>query len=163
MDLASEYAVKELPVLQTLGVRLQLLGRREELPSYVLDPLSHSIAQTQDNTNITVNLALNYGGRRELIDAVQKILADYKKGIIKNPEISEETIQQYLYWPDCPDVDLIIRTSGENRISNFLLWQSANTFFFSTPVLWPDFKGKDLLELMDLYRVQTISQSSTDY
>lgn len=163
MDLASQYAKKELPEMQRQGAKLQLLGRRDELPSFVLNALDQSILQTKDNSNITVNLALNYGGRRELVDAFQKILAAYEKGILKDQEIDEEMISHFLYWPDCPDVDLMIRTSGEKRISNFLLWQAANTVFLSTPVRWPDFRQKDLLELIQIYRNQTADQSATDY
>ncbi len=154
MNLASQFALQELPEMQKMGVKLQLMGKKDQLPSFVLEALDQAILQTSNNSNITVNLAFNYGGRNELVDAFQAILADEKKGLLKDQEIDEKLVAQYLYWPDCPDVDLVIRTSGENRLSNFLLWQAADTVFLCTPILWPDFQRKDLLKLLDIYKDQ---------
>jgi undecaprenyl diphosphate synthase len=163
MTLADQFAKNELPQLKQLGVKLQMIGRRDKLPFFVLESLDRAISETSDNSKIVVNLALDYGGRNEIVDSFQTIMADKERGILKEQTISEDIIAHYLYWPDCPDVDLVIRTSGEQRLSNFLLWQAADAILLSTPILWPDFQRKDLLELLDIYRDQLIWDSETDF
>lgn len=120
------------------GVRLIFSGRLEELGDKLYNICMEYQEKTQKNDRIVVNMALNYGGRAEIIDAINKII----KQDIKS--IDEESFRKYLYWPDIPDPDLIIRTSGEMRLSNFLTWQSAYSELYFTDVLWPDFSKDDL-------------------
>ena len=103
---------------------------------------------TRNNTRIGLNVCFNYGGRAELVDAIQQIIADGR-----SPDtITEELISSYLYTRDLPDPDMVIRTAGEMRVSNFLLWQSAYSEYYATPTLWPDFGREDLLAALDSYR-----------
>ncbi|WP_274376833.1 isoprenyl transferase [Elusimicrobium minutum] len=120
------------------NTRLIISGRREKLPENILKDIDNVVESTKNNTAITVNLALNYGARQEITDAIKKLVSQGKK------EITEQDISACMYQPGIPDPDLIIRTSGEKRISNFLLWQSAYSEFYFTPVLWPDFDGAEL-------------------
>ena len=115
------------------GVRLWVSGAREPLPPFVLDKIDHAVRSTSGNTGLTLNLALNYGARQEIVHAVNTLLREGKT------EITMQDISQQLYQPQLPDPELIIRTSGEERLSNFLLWQAAYSEFYFTPVLWPDF------------------------
>ena len=115
------------------GVRLWVSGAREPLPPSVLDKIDHAVRSTSGNTGLTLNLALNYGARQEIVHAVNTLLREGKT------EITMQDISQQLYQPQLPDPELIIRTSGEERLSNFLLWQAAYSEFYFTPVLWPDF------------------------
>jgi undecaprenyl diphosphate synthase len=101
-----------------------------------------------------LNLALNYGGRAEIVNAMKTIIADHQRGNLKVNEINETTFSHYLYCPNMPDVDLIVRTGGEWRLSNFLTWRSTNTLFWCTPVLWPDFQQEYLLEAIGFYAKQ---------
>lgn len=126
------------------GVRLIFSGRRGKLPKIILAKLDNVIAQTAKNKKLTVNLALNYGSRQEIIDAANKLLLAGKKSI------SEKDITQNLY-ADIPAPDLIIRTSGERRLSNFLLWQAAYSELYFTDTLWPDFKAPQLLAALQDY------------
>ena len=140
MRLAEEYTMWELPELQRNGVRLQLMGDREGLPTSLLRTLEKAALETKENSRLILNLALNYGGRAEIFNAMETIIADHKRGNLKVNEINETTFSHYLYLPDMPDVDLIVRTGGEWRLSNFLLWRATNAVFWSMPVLWPDFR-----------------------
>lgn len=134
MKLLEQYLVRELPELQKNNVRLRGIGRLEALPQGAQDQLKRSIEATAHNTGLTLNLALNYGGRQEIIDACNRALRD------KLRKIDEATFKDYLDTADCPDPDLMIRTSGEMRVSNFLLWQIAYTEFYMTTVPWPEFR-----------------------
>lgn len=154
MFLAENYATRELQELQRNGIRLQLMGKREGLPSSVLDALDNTVKQTRQNSRMILNLALNYGGRAEIIDATKAILSDYQKGQLKETGIDETTITNYLYCSKCPDVDLIIRTGGEWRLSNFMLWRAYEAVFVGLPVLWPDFQVKDLRAAIEIYQRQ---------
>ena len=151
MRLAEEYVKRELPSLQRNGVHLTLMGRREGLPPTLIEALDKVIHQTQENSRLIVNLALNYGGRAEIVDAMKAIITDHQKGSSDASEIDEMTFSHYLYCPQIPDVDLVVRTGGEWRLSNFLLWRAANAVFWSTPVLWPDFRKEHLLEAIGIY------------
>lgn len=155
MALAKDYLVDELPKLQQNGVRLQLMGRRGGLPESVLSALDTAIDETQDNSRLIFNLALNYGGRTEITDAARTILADCQRGQLKESDLDETVLSSYLYCPNCPDVDLVIRTGGEWRLSNFLLWQTINAYFVVLPVMWPDFRQEDLQKAIRLYRTQS--------
>lgn len=154
MRLAEEYAMQELPDLQRNGVRLQLMGSREGLPDSLLGTLDEAALQTKENARLILNLALNYGGRAEIVDAMKAIISDHQQGNLEVSQIDETTFSHYLYLPDIPDVDLIVRTGGEWRLSNFLLWRAANAVFWSMPVLWPDFRKEHLLEAIAIYAKQ---------
>jgi undecaprenyl diphosphate synthase len=157
MSLAKEYAIRELPELQRNGVRLQLMGERKDIPQSVLKALDRAISETQGNSRLVLNIALNYGGRTEIINAVKTILSAQEQDFLDVSHLNETTFEKYLYCPDCPDVDLIIRTGGEWRLSNFMLWRAAEAVFWSTPILWPDFQQHHLEEALEVY-VQQISE-----
>lgn len=146
MHLIEELIRTELPELQKQNVKLIASGRLDDLPSSAYDSVQQGIIETADNRGLIVNLALSYTGRVEIIDAVKKIVLDHDKGKIDVDSIDESVFEKYLYNPDLPDPDLLIRTSGEMRISNFLLWQIAYTEIYVTPVLWPDFRQLHLYE-----------------
>ena len=154
MRLAEEYTMRELPDLQRNGVCLQLMGNREGLPTSLLSTLDNAALQTKENSRLILNLALNYGGRAEIVDAMKAIITDYQRGNLEVSEIDETIFSHYLYLPAMPDVDLIVRTGGEWRLSNFLLWRAANAVFWSMPVLWPDFRKEHLQEAIGIYTKQ---------
>jgi len=154
MRLAEEYAMQELPDLQRNGIRLQLMGNREGLPPSLLGVLDQAALQTKENSRLILNLALNYGGRAEIVDAMKAIITDHQRGNLAVSEIDETIFSHYLYCPNVPDVNLIVRTGGEWRLSNFLLWRAANAVFWRMPVLWPDFRKEHLLEAIGIYAKQ---------
>ena len=154
LHLLKEYSTREIPELQSNGVRLQLMGKREGLPAPILNALDLTIMQTRDNSRLILNLALNYGGRTEIMDAIKAILTAQEQGALDGVNLDEGIFARYLYCPDCPDVDLVIRTGGEWRLSNFLLWRSTNAVFLSMPVLWPDFQRAHLQEAIKIYGKQ---------
>src|SRR5579862_9071886 len=134
------YLRKELPELQKNDIRLEAIGRLEALPPQVRSELDAAVAATSLNRGLLVNLAINYGGRAEITDAVNAILdTARRKGTLSGLRIDEEMISANLYTSNTPDPDLLIRTSGEMRISNFLLWQIAYAELYITDTLWPDF------------------------
>ncbi|MDA0666730.1 MAG: polyprenyl diphosphate synthase [Planctomycetota bacterium] len=126
-------------------IRLQGLGRLEDLPAKVVDALADVQEATKEGDRMTLRLALSYGGRQEILDGVQKILADVQEGKLKAAHVDLSTIAASLYDPAMPDPDLIIRSAGEIRLSNFLLWQASYSEFHFTDVLWPDFRREQLL------------------
>ena len=139
--------------LNAMNVRVGFLGRRDwRVPRSVLREMEISEELTRGNTGMTLTIAFNYGGRVEVVDAVRRLLADHDGGRLKGDKISVESIASRLYHPDMPDPDLIIRTSGEQRISNFLLWQAAYSELWFTPVLWPDFNREHLYEAIRDYQ-----------
>ncbi|MEX1253304.1 MAG: polyprenyl diphosphate synthase [Dehalococcoidia bacterium] len=131
---------KELNALHENGVRLRHLGRLDPLSPDLRKRVEHAIEQTKENTRITVNLAFNYGGRQEIIEAVRRIVEDG----VPAERIDEALFASYLYTAGLPDADLVIRTAGEVRLSNFLLWQSAYAEYYATPVYWPDFGVEEI-------------------
>ncbi len=143
---------KEIKTLQTNNIRLNAIGNLTNLPESVQKELHEVIEKTSENTRMTLTLALSYGAREEIIQAVKKITNKVKNNIISEESIDESIINQHLYTHNLPDVDLVIRTSGEHRISNFLLWQIAYAEFYFTEVLWPDFTEKDLYEAIISYQ-----------
>jgi len=155
MQLAEEYVARELPELQRNGVRLQLMGRGEGLPFSLLRTLDTAIEQTRDNERLTLNLALNYSGRTEIVDAAAAILAAYQRGELDAAALDEETLARYQYCPNVPDADLIIRTGGECRLSNFLLWRAVGAVFWSAPIMWPDFQREHLRTAIQVYQEQS--------
>lgn len=142
----------ELKTLQNNNIRLNSIGNLENLPESVRKELQDVINKTKDNTKMTLTLALSYGSREEIVSAVRKISDKVKNNIISTTDIDESIINQHLYTQNLPDVDLVIRTSGEHRISNFLLWQIAYAEFYFTEVLWPDFRENDLYEAIISYQ-----------
>ncbi len=144
MDLLVKSLANEIKELSDTGVRLLTIGDIEGLPQECQDELQESLELTKNNTEINLVLALNYSARWEIIDAVKKIATNVKSNDLSIDKISTELFDSYLSTKDIPDPELLIRTSGEHRISNFLLWQIAYTEFHFTEVLWPDFKRDDL-------------------
>ncbi|MHA3788135.1 isoprenyl transferase [Flavobacterium hauense] len=143
---------KELPTLINNDIRLNTIGNIDLLPSKARKQLLEVIEQTKGNSRMTLTLALSYGSREELIAAFKKITEKINTHQLSAADINETTINQHLYTYDLPDVDLVIRTSGEHRISNFLLWQIAYAELYFTDVLWPDFREKDLHEAIISYQ-----------
>jgi len=149
MDLFVQMIDREMELLRRERVRVRILGRKEGLPERVLKKWKEVEEKTKEFDRMTLIIAFNYGGRREILDAVESILKDASQG--KKIELTEETFRQYLYLPDVPDPDLIIRTSGEMRLSNFLLWQSAYSELYFFKKLWPDFTKRDFLRAIESY------------
>jgi undecaprenyl diphosphate synthase len=145
MRLLEDYLKKEDKVLVENNFKLVVVGRKEGLPSAVRRELDRVEALTRENTRLTIGLALNYGGRAEIVDAVRSIL---KEGRIDPGRLDEDVFARYLSTAGLPDPDLLIRTSGEYRVSNFLLWQIAYAEIWITPDYWPDFKRKHLLQAL---------------
>jgi len=144
MRLLKEYLIKEGEEMVQNNIRLRAIGRGEDLPRDVQNTLQETIKKTEQCEGMILNLALSYGGRSEILHAVQGILSDFQKGRIKPEEITLQRFSQYLWTWGIPDPDLLIRTSGELRISNFLLWQIAYTELYVTETLWPDFDRQEL-------------------
>jgi len=145
MDLLEAYLKSELTQLLKNDIRLISIGDIETLRSPVKELLKDAMEKTANNKGMVLNLALCYGGRDEIVEAVKKIVAASQAGIIHPQEISKELFSNYLYTSGIPDPDILIRTSGEYRLSNFLLWQSAYTELYFTDVLWPDFCKEHLM------------------
>lgn len=143
---------KELPTLIKNNIRLNTIGNTDLLPSKARRQLLDVIEQTKGNSRMTLTLALSYGSREELISAFKKITEKINTNQLTVADINESTINEHLYTHDLPDVDLVIRTSGEHRISNFLLWQIAYAELYFTDILWPDFREKDLHEAIISYQ-----------
>ena len=143
---------KELDTLQKNNIRLNAIGNLDLLPSSAKKELVTVIEKTKNNSRMTLTLALSYGSREELLNAVKNISSKVKNNIISQDDIDESIINQHLYTHNLPDVALVIRTSGEHRISNFLLWQIAYAEFYFTDVLWPDFKETDLYDAIISYQ-----------
>ena len=140
MGLIPEVTGKQLPEMMKNNVRLRTIGRTNDLPLPARKSLLKCIEETKNNTGLTINIALSYGGRAEITDAVNKILAEKKPG----EKIDEKEFAKYLYAPDIPDPDLLIRTSGELRLSTFLLWQLSYSEIYVTDTHWPDFDKEAL-------------------
>jgi undecaprenyl diphosphate synthase len=147
MRLLEELLIKEEPELNKNNVRVKAIGQIERLPTKVRENLNYMMTKTQNNTGLVLVLALSYGGRNEIIDAIKKIGKERKD--LTN--LTSKDFKEYLYDPEIPDPDLLIRTAGEKRISNYLLWQSAYTEFYFTDVLWPDFNKKELFAAIEDY------------
>jgi len=152
MRYLKEYLKSELGLMRENNIRLRAIGRIEEFSASVRSALDRTITATAAHTGLTLTLALNYGGRCELADAMRRIAEEVRRGRIAPGTIDEALIARYLYAPDHPDPDLLIRTSGEMRVSNFLLWQISYTEFWVTDRCWPDFDKEMLLEAIADYR-----------
>ncbi|WP_030761767.1 isoprenyl transferase [Streptomyces griseus] len=144
MNFNRDFIRKSRDQLDSLGVRVRWVGRMPKLWKSVAKELQIAQEQTKDNTRLTLYFCMNYGGRAELTDAAQALAEDVRAGRLDPAKITEKTIQKYLYYPDMPDVDLFLRPSGEQRTSNYLIWQSAYAEMVFQDVLWPDFDRRDL-------------------
>lgn len=152
MELLVSTISAETPQLNKKNVRLQAIGNLNSLPPACLQELNESIDLTANNTGLTLVLALSYSSKWELLNAIKQIAGDVKSGSLSPDSIAEEHIEKYLCTKDIPDPELMIRTSGEHRISNFLLWQLAYAEFYFTEKLWPDFRKEDLFEAILNYQ-----------
>ena len=144
MQMYIEYLRSERPTMMENNIRFRQIGRLENLPDPVLDEVNITLEETKNNDGLTLVLALNYGSRAEITDAVRDISEQVKAGTLDPRDITEETISQSLYTAGMPDPDLLIRTAGEMRVSNYLLWQISYAELFVSDVLWPDFGVEDL-------------------
>lgn len=149
MKLLSQSLTTYTKTAKEENIRLWVSGERDPLSAALLAQLDHAVQDTAHNTGLTLNLALNYGARQEIAHAVNAALAAGEK------DFTPKIISHYLYHPDLPDPELIIRTSGEERLSNFLLWQAAYSEFYFTPVLWPDFNEEEFEKALAAYAART--------
>ncbi len=152
MRLLRFYLSSEMNTLHKEGVRICVIGDRDTLPSDIVEMIGKAETLTRNNTALTLTLALSYGGRQEIVAAARSLAAKVGLGQMKASEIDEKAFQESLFTQGLPDPDLVIRTSGEQRLSNFLLWQSAYAEFVFLDVLWPDFTGEHLSQAIDEFR-----------
>jgi len=150
--LLNDTARSELAELNRNNVRLIATGQLDQIPFARRRAILHAIEKTSKNTGLVLNLALNYSGRMEIVEAVKKIARDFKANKVKLSEINDELFSSYLFTHPLPDPDLLIRTSGEMRLSNFLLWQTSYTELFITETLWPDFTEREFVEIVLEYQ-----------
>ncbi|MEP9412166.1 MAG: isoprenyl transferase [Candidatus Brocadia sp.] len=151
MKLLKEFLIRERKEIEENNIRLTAIGRISGLPKDVQRELAISIEESKNNTGMVLCLALNYGGRSEIVDAAKNIAKSVKSGKMGLEEITEETFKKFLYTSEMPDPDLLIRTGGEMRVSNFLLWEISYTELWVTPVCWPDFRKEHLEEAIKDY------------
>lgn len=150
MNLMHYFLKQQINWLDSQGVQVRVIGYLPQLPEKVQKIIDYSHQKTCLNHQIILNIAFNYGGRQEILNAMEKmVLAE------KRENWSTQSLQSYLYTADLPDIDLLIRTSGEQRISNFMLWQASNAYFYSTNVCWPDFREPQLLEALQTFSDHT--------
>jgi undecaprenyl diphosphate synthase len=152
MSLLGEFIDENIETIKEKQIQLKVIGELEKIPLLTRNKLKKAIKDTNNNKNGTLVLALSYGGRTEIVDAVKKIANDVKLDKIKSKDIDDELFRSYLYEPSIPDPDLLIRTSGELRISNFLLWQLSYSEIYVTDTLWPDFNEEEFKKAIDAYR-----------
>jgi undecaprenyl diphosphate synthase len=153
MNLLRRYLKLELPTMMENNIRLQYIGRQQELPQEVQERMLWARETTQKNTGMVLTLALNYSSRLELVDSFNALLREASRnGGVDHLSVDERTISRHLYTYGLPELDLLIRTSGEMRLSNFLLWQAAYAEIYVTETLWPDFRGQHLLEAIEAFQ-----------
>lgn len=152
--LLSKYVRIEIDNIHKENIRVTIMGRMEGLPQKAIDDLRYSMDLTKNNTAMTLNVAINYGGRAEIADAAKRIAQDAVAGRVKPDSVDEKTFAKYLYVPELPDPDLLIRTSGELRLSNFMLWEMSYAEIVVTPTLWPDFRKNHLHECILEYQAR---------
>jgi undecaprenyl diphosphate synthase len=151
MVLLRHYLRGEIAELQRNGVRLKVIGQLARLAPDIVRTIAHAESLTRENSQITLTIALSYGGRAEIVAAVRAIAAEVARGSLAADDVDEDCLARHLFTADIPDPDLLIRTSGEQRISNFLLWQCAYSELVFTKTLWPDFSRNDLEQAIDDY------------
>ncbi len=154
MSLLKTQIKKKKELFKENNIRFNVIGDISKLENTIREILSTTIKETKNNKKLTLTLALNYGSRYEITQAVKTIALDAKQGNLKPENITESTIENYLYTKDMPDVDLLIRTGGEKRISNFLLWQSSYAEFVFFDKYWPEFTEKDLQQAIDEFKIR---------
>ncbi|MEL7646873.1 MAG: isoprenyl transferase [Sedimentibacter sp.] len=152
MNLLVEFVVKELDRLHKNDVKITMMGNLQDLPEKTRQEVKRSVELTKNNKTLHLNIALSYGSRNEIVQAVKNVARDYENHIIDIDEINEDSFGKYLFTHDMPDPDVLIRTSGEMRLSNFLLYQLAYTEFYFTDVMWPDFGKEELLKAILNYQ-----------
>lgn len=152
MNLLASYLKKEINELDEKGVKIKVLGELDRIPVKIREEIESSVERTKNNNSLTFNIALNYGSRMEIVRGVKNAIKDYENGIIDIDDINEESFKDYLYTEGQPDPDLMIRTSGEYRLSNFLLYQLAYSEFIFTDTAWPDFGKEKLIEVIKEYQ-----------
>ena len=152
MKLLSRFLKSELDEMLDNGIRFQTIGRIDKLPKYVQNRIQKTVEKTSKNKDMVLTLALSYGGRQEVSDAFQKIAKRIESGDLTSEQITEQIVSDALYTGGMPDPDLLIRTSAEYRLSNFLLWQMAYTEFYFTPTLWPDFRKEEYFKAIEEYQ-----------
>ncbi|MEE2675207.1 MAG: isoprenyl transferase [Myxococcota bacterium] len=152
MRLLEHYLVDELDEVMEKGIRIRAMGRLDRLPAKVRQLVLDAVERSVNNDAMTLVFALSYSGRGEIVDAARRIARDAAAGDLDSHGIDEKTFASYLYEPEVPDPDLLIRTGAESRISNFLLWQLAYTEIYTTEVMWPDFVGEDLVAAVQDYQ-----------
>ncbi len=152
MMLLEEVLKREFDELEENGVQLRAIGRLDLLPPSTRKALDDTMARLAKNNRLVLTLALSYGGRAEIVDAARRLATEVRQGTITPEDIDEAAISRRLYDPELPDPDLLVRTSGEQRISNFLLWQIAYSEILVTNVFWPDFREKELIESIEAYQ-----------
>ena len=154
MELVVHALQAELEMMHEKGVRIILSGRTRDLPRAVTDEFDKVIEETKNNSRVTLNICLNYGGRNEIVDAARQAASLVAKGKIRVDEIDDHLLSRLMYHPELPDPDLLIRTAGEKRISNFLLWEIAYTEIYVTETLWPDFDEQELIRAIAEYQAR---------
>ncbi|MBI5154749.1 isoprenyl transferase, partial [Candidatus Poribacteria bacterium] len=152
MTLLETYLIKEIPELNENNIRLVASGHLTDLPRSAQEKLDHTMRATAGNTGLVLNLALSYGGRQEIVDAANRAINDALAGRLAPGQLDTDAFARYLYQPGLPEPELLIRTSGEMRVSNFLLWQIAYAEFVYLPVLWPDFRRIHFLEAIEQFQ-----------
>jgi undecaprenyl diphosphate synthase len=152
MKLPEEFLGTFLPELVEKNVQVRMIGYMDHLPSHTRNAVARAMEETKNNTGLVLNFALNYGSRAEILEAVKHVLKDCKSGIMDENDLNEEKFSSYLMTSGLQDPDLLIRTSGEIRLSNFMLWQLAYTEFWFTDVLWPDFDEEQMLEAIEVFQ-----------
>lgn len=155
MELVVHALRAELEMMHEKGVKIILSGRTKDLPEEVIREFETCIEETKNNKRVTLNICLNYGGRNEIIDAAKKAAEMVAEGKIDANDIDEKLLSSLMYHPELPDPDLLIRTAGEMRISNFLLWEIAYTELYVTETLWPDFSEEELIRAIASYQERT--------
>lgn len=163
MQMYIEYLRSERATMMEHNIRFRQIGRLDHLPEPVLDEVAVTLEQTKDNDGLTLVLALNYGSRAEIVDGVRAIAERVRAGQLDPRDIDEETISQSLYTAGMPDPDLLIRTAGEMRVSNYLLWQISYAELFVSPVLWPDFGVDELHEAMRAFAARNRRFGALDH
>jgi undecaprenyl diphosphate synthase len=143
---------KRIDEFHERNIRIRHLGRREPIPGSTLKAIDNAVELTKNNTGLALNIAFNYGGRAEIVDAIRRLCGDVIADKVSPDEVNEERFRTYLYAPEIPDPDLLIRTAGEMRISNFLVWELAYSEIYMTETLWPDFRRQHLAEAIREYQ-----------
>ena len=152
MRLLEHYLDEEIDEVMRNGIQVRAIGRRERLPLSVAKKIDEAVERTRENREMQLVFGISYGGRAEIVDAARKLLDDAEHGKVDPERLDEKTFAAYLYDPELPDPDLLIRTGGESRVSNFLLWQIAYTEIYMSEVMWPDFRKSHLVEALGDYQ-----------